>query len=391
MWFCLHTISNLDKWRRHPAPACSGSSANGGLDQITDQGLHGFYSNPTTQLIWYNNQDNPTAWTNRTLPTGQYAEHSSNNNHYYYGVNYYTGTYKINCCFGKNFPPVNGTPTTDLLNCASCWCPNSSLCSEYIAQYCFASSTGSNGINYLDDPRCQQFENANSTNASLFNTYKQQLCQGSNLELPVCADYCALTGTNCDTALQNYCSSLSESTQIATPACQCFLPSGFYSNILNSINELLVGVPETANITCYYAPCANSSSYKSYNEKNEPVACPSIFTCINNVNIDNTGQINGISINPTNACQQSLVNGGSTGSTGTINTGTTGSVSTGTTGTISTGTTGTSGGTSSSIGGFYNDVITYVKDNSQTLMIILIVLISIAILLFVISMFKKKS
>jgi hypothetical protein len=148
-------------------------------------------------------------------------------------------------------------------------------------------------------------------------------CTGANVLSNECVTYCSdvTIKANCDSGFGDYCNPDINSNAANIPNCACFLGNKFYGNYLTSLRSQVNGIDSgiTSNIpACFYDKC-QLASVLPYNYKTNQTTCPNsnVALCIQNVNVDNQGNVQGnININPTANCNTLQSNHTTTG-TGT--------------------------------------------------------------------------
>jgi hypothetical protein len=139
----------------------------------------------------------------------------------------------------------------------------------------------------------------------------KQLCQGENLLTSECRNFCALPGVNCDQAASTFCSSVTPETLLTSEAlqktCGCFMPQKFYDTFFGSFSSKVDTTHSPLNLPpiapCFFPYCSREGSLKPYYIKTSDYQCPTIQTCINQVNFNNQGEIVGdITIASGNEC-----------------------------------------------------------------------------------------
>lgn len=164
---------------------------------------------------------------------------------------------------------------------------------------------------------CQQFPQACKNTLDLCQTprqsspfyqqvcnnpaFKQSVCANSSLPNNVttdfCRDYC--TTNNCNRAFEAFCSIPSNFND---PNCGCFLPTSFYDNYYQQLQQRLGVELLSTQKECTYPPCAGSNIKPA-----GFTTCPPITQCINQVTVDNAGNITGnIDVNTSTQCAQFL-------------------------------------------------------------------------------------
>lgn len=104
-----------------------------------------------------------------------------------------------------------------------------------------------------------------------------------------CKAYCSVRSNNCDDIITDYCASNPSSSETI---CGCFHSDEFYLNYANQLSERVPGlISTTYDPGCIYPPCS-ASSLKKFTFR-QGATCPSIQQCIQSVNVDNKGNING--------------------------------------------------------------------------------------------------
>jgi len=227
-------------------------------------------------------------------------------NKYPFGVySGYNPSNGVNRCNGNSYDPKNLVDCCIGLkrgshDCPNCWCPGQPKCHEALKSYCAVPDTS--GVARMEtDTKCQTWCNQFPQECAQF---KSDYCRGHRLETEMCRTYCAEKDTNCDAKLEEYCNSIGVEQALKSPLCGCFLGDGFYGNYFKSLTAQVSspsGIPPIKE--CYFPKCA-SSNMKPYQYKQEATTCPDVNQCINEVNINNDGSIEGnINIIGENECQ----------------------------------------------------------------------------------------
>lgn len=131
------------------------------------------------------------------------------------------------------------------------------------------------------------------------NPLKMEYCYGDNLLDPLCQNYCK--ENDCENALMNYCKDKNLDDEKYTELCGCFKGPNFYSNYFEGIRNKYPNFPTEYTVpSCSFPFCA-SSTFKP--EKYKNVSCPNIVKCIQNIDINNSGEINNINIEQNAVCR----------------------------------------------------------------------------------------
>lgn len=146
-----------------------------------------------------------------------------------------------------------------------------------------------------------------NTTSTCFATMKAH-CQGdqySNLGLPECRQWCKNVNVDCDADLQTYCQSDTPQKMLQTDPelCGCFLKPSFYDNYFKTLNSKIKSPSDFTPLKqCFFGPCASSKLQPKLVKQGKGL-CPSIQTCIEQVNFDNSGVITGdVTISQNNLC-----------------------------------------------------------------------------------------
>lgn len=124
-----------------------------------------------------------------------------------------------------------------------------------------------------------------------------------HLDDPACKVYCNDPHNNCDSIIELYCNA---NPDAPNSICGCWRPDAF----ANYRNQLGTKIPDAEGLIaresipeCFYPPCYNNQGYAHYASHTTPDYCPNDVICINNVNVDNQGNIQGgITVNQSNQC-----------------------------------------------------------------------------------------
>ena len=160
---------------------------------------------------------------------------------------------------------------------------NAELAAKARRIYCTKYPGNSNCVAYCGMPGTDEADNC----LNKIGTY----CKGEKLLEPVCQTYCNSRG-NCDTPLNEYCRSLPISEAIGEKnrdICGCHLSVKYYADFFASLEASVIfpkGSPSLPQ--CYYPYCAASNSIKPAGFKD---ACPAVVTCISNVKVDLSGNV----------------------------------------------------------------------------------------------------
>jgi hypothetical protein len=200
----------------------------------------------------------------------------------------------INFCAQQD--TLNGVPL--LLTNQNCkdWCRNNlTECNKAKTTFC---------ENYPLDSACATWCGAKEIQGSVCREIVRNTCVGDKLELePTCLRYCANKDGDCDTEIKKYCDSLGETEALKHPICGCFMPQSYYNKFFEQLKSRGVSFSSIPTLPdCYNVQCA-TSPIKTHNYYLNPVKCPDINQCINQVNIDAGGNIIGdIKIIQENKC-----------------------------------------------------------------------------------------
>ena len=175
------------------------------------------------------------------------------------------------------------------------WCSqNPQPCNEMKNKYCLDNPFSPFCGQYCADPNNNCYTNL------------QTFCNDENLTSPSCIAFCESREINCDAQIQKYCNKLTYEQKISpeyNQLCGCFMGSDFYDKFFKSFNQQIFiesGLPVLPQ--CYYPYCS-SSEMKSYNVKTSQTPCPDVQNCIQNIDINNDGTIDGdININQSGNC-----------------------------------------------------------------------------------------
>lgn len=122
-----------------------------------------------------------------------------------------------------------------------------------------------------------------------------------NMQQEVCLERCKDRGKNCDSLLKYWCTEVKKVTPVEVyenqdlgAICGCFLPDKVYANFFADLNRAGIGKIEAQPQfkECYFGPCARNKELV-YALKNQPPNCPSIMACLQEITINNQGEIKG--------------------------------------------------------------------------------------------------
>ena len=251
----------------------------------------------------------------------------------------WSNDYRLNCGFSVFQPTCHLTKWNQdnkrdcclgILNdnayCEYDWCPFSSTCTSYMKDVC-NQADGKTRLpmdpNYVPKPgdipdvmsKCSEWCR---NNPGACNDIKEKHCFNAKyyapgypypaLETEVCKSYCSQVGTNCDTAYQNYCSTLDD--PLAHNVCSCFMGDAFYDTYFDEITMRYNFSAAPKYKHCYFGRCA-TSNIKPYLTKEGKEPCPNVFQCVQVTNVENNGTISGpIEIIQSSQCQQIINEGG---------------------------------------------------------------------------------
>ena len=127
----------------------------------------------------------------------------------------------------------------------------------------------------------------------------------TNIKHDICQRWCSRNDVNCDSEISKYCYSLSTDKAKEDRLCGCFMKPDFYNNFYDDLSKK---IKINANITqprCTYPPCSSSIAVPYAIKQGEK--CPDILNCIQVVNVDNQGKIEGdLVISEEEKCSQAI-------------------------------------------------------------------------------------
>ena len=211
---------------------------------------------------------------------------------------------------------------------------------QSIKSYCMQHHTTTNGPLLFTDPRCLNWASDNPSNYQLlldsycrlhpnsplcsqfcanqpqtqgtcYYSMQQYCADKNNTPSPACREWCKNTNVDCDSTFANYCTSLGSPTDAlaADPElCGCFLPTTFYNNFFNTLQSKITLPPDfQPSKQCFFGACAGSK-IQPYNVKQTTgKICPNVQTCLQQVNFNNSGVIEGdVTVKANNFCNFSL-------------------------------------------------------------------------------------
>jgi hypothetical protein len=213
--------------------------------------------------------------------------------------------------------------------CDKGWCPFASECTPYMTPVCEAIDD--NGKLPMDSafvPDAYRFQDVQRhcidwcaqtrkpDNTGQCDILKHNYCTNPKnfrwgaLETDVCKEYCSRVGTNCDSALTQYCATLKD--PLNHDVCSCFMGDAFYDTYFDEITKRYNFTAAPKYKHCYFGRCA-TSNIKPYLTKEGKEPCPDVFQCVQVTNIENNGTISGpIEIIQDTKCQQIINEGGLT-------------------------------------------------------------------------------
>lgn len=165
----------------------------------------------------------------------------------------------------------------------------------------------------------------NNPSSIVCKSQYQVFCKGSNLELPVCKNYCGVEpNTRCGSELRKYCNidtNRNDGNNRIKDICQCYLPDNVKDNLKNQFiskeGEAVWNVLG-GDDKCYYPNCRNSL----LKQVDDTATCKDMSLCVNKLDIDVSGNLVGdVNYNPTksvctplisngvNNCKQTCING----------------------------------------------------------------------------------
>lgn len=122
----------------------------------------------------------------------------------------------------------------------------------------------------------------------LYSFLLDSLCTGANLKNEMCMVFCKETSRDCDSRLETFCKSIGSHKALDkehSDLCGCFMGNQFYKGYFDTLREKF-NFPVTAppSHVCYFDFCVNSNN-KPYAEKQNPVRCPDVMNCFQNVDV----------------------------------------------------------------------------------------------------------
>ena len=158
-------------------------------------------------------------------------------------------------------------------------------------------------------------------------------CQGDNLRTDACQTYCKSSGVYCDQYIIAWNNTPNSGTGTGTTKLQsdpnivgCFQSTNFYDTFYNNLYNVLPGLGEMPREPeCTFTPCSNPNAIKPQQWKEQNTTCPPITSCVQQVNVNNQGQIQGnVTLAQTAQCQSltSAAGATNTNSTGVVPTST---------------------------------------------------------------------
>jgi hypothetical protein len=127
-------------------------------------------------------------------------------------------------------------------------------------------------------------------------------CQGDNMNDDTCITWLSQQNVFQDDYLYKYCNDMINkgydiSDQKLSKICGCFMTDTYYNNYFSSLNKYL-NIPNYLPYRpeCYFSHCS-AGSIKTKTQKQTPIKCSNIATCIQVDNVNINGNIDGGNIN----------------------------------------------------------------------------------------------